>query len=134
MIRGLFGGVSPCGPLRRSTETFGIGLMIDDFKVQEALDFLVDSAEEMGRVRGLRVYLEESRKSVKADMASRSAAKTQAQKENDAYASEEYKKHLDKLREAVIEDETLRARRAAYLATIDAWRTLEASRRGADRI
>ena len=108
--------------------------MIDDFKVQEALDFLVGSAEEMGRVRGLRVYLEESRKSVKADMASRSAAKTQAQKENDAYASEEYKKHLDKLREAVIEDETLRARRAAYLATIDAWRTLEASRRGADRI
>ena len=46
-----------------------------------------------------------------------------------AYASEDYKKFTDNLRDAMVEDEVLHARRESWQREVDIWRTVSANRR-----
>ena len=55
--------------------------------------------------------------------------KSAAMQERDAYADSQYQAHLDWLREAVAIEEELRWKMIAAQAKIEAWRTLESSRR-----
>lgn len=106
--------------------------MITDDEAERAVDFLRDSAERSARARAHRVFTEEYRKSMKAlIMSHHDEASSIAQKEMLAYASEKYIAHLTEIKDAVFQDELMRAQREAAQAKISAWQTESANLRGA---
>lgn len=102
--------------------------MFDENKVESAVTFLHEEAIEAATARAERIKCEHMLKHIKALEMNKSEGSVSAQ-ERDAYASDKYKEAIDTLREAVIADEVLRAKREAALALIDAWRTEQANTR-----
>ena len=97
-----------------------------------AVDFMIRHAEEYAKAEGRKVYMEELRKTIKAQMmkdAELDGHKTAAMQEREAYASPRYQKHLEQLQEAVIDRELLRWKLIAAQARIEVWRSQEASNR-----
>jgi hypothetical protein len=104
--------------------------MITDQQAENALDYLRTNASKAAKAKAERVYLEEYRKTVKSNEMQKHLEKPLAAQEREAYASEEYKAHLDAMREAIEKDEYNRWGMVAAQATLDAWRTENANRRG----
>jgi len=77
--------------------------------------------------------MEEYRKTLKAMLMKQSPAKSSAEQERDAYAHDDYKSHLDGLRVAVEAEELLRWRMVTDQASVEVWRSTEASNRAMDR-
>lgn len=103
--------------------------IISDDDVEAALSGLFDHAGEAAKRRAERLYMEEYRKVVKAEEMGKSNASTIGEQERQAYASENYKEHLDAMRTAIELDERARFKMQAFAATIDAWRTQESNLR-----
>ena len=101
---------------------------------QKAFDFLQESEAEMAEAAGQLRQLDEGRKSILALIASKQNSGSEAERDRVARADNEYRLYLDGLGEAVRRYELLRAKRARAMATIDAWRTSEASRRGMGKV
>ena len=98
--------------------------MITNKDIQKAFDFLRDSAVEAAQCRANRVYLEEYRKSLKAQiMAEHNTLPVNAQ-EREAYKNVAYIAHLEALKEAVFEDEKIRFLMEAAKIRISAWQTM----------
>lgn len=104
---------------------------IDPF---QALDFIRDSAAEYGRLKAYATFMMEKRKTVKSALMQRSLEKTESAKESWAYAHPEYIKHLEEMRDAIAEYETLRILIVGAEAKIEAWRSLEATARSEIRL
>lgn len=105
-----------------------------DESAQKALDFLRFQAAEAAISRANRIYMEEFRKTVKANCMAESEEKALAAQERDAYANPKYVAHLEALRSAVELDEVHRWKMIAAQATIEAWRTNQANKRGEQRM
>ena len=108
--------------------------MINDEMVEKALDWLVANAEPAAKARATRIYMEEFRKSIKADLMSQKSSDPLGAQERYAYSHPEYKAHLQTLRTAVEEDEKMRWLMVAAEAKIEAWRTLQANARAQGRL
>lgn len=108
--------------------------LITDDAVQKALDYLRINAPKAAQARANKVYMEEYRKVVKADLIVRCVNMTILEKESYSYTHENYKNHLKALEAAVYQDELNRWGMVAATATIDAWRTYNANRRGQDKL
>lgn len=104
--------------------------MISDLEAEKAADFLRENAKESSRAKAHRIYMEELRKHVKANLIQKSGAKTFTAAENDAYAHPDYKAHLKELKDAVEADEFNRNQREASIYRIETWRTQRANERG----
>lgn len=104
--------------------------MIRDSDAEAAADYLRDSAAEFGRLKGERIYQEEYLRSVRATLASFSNATSEAARDREALAHDQYQKQLTLLREAVTAEETARARRVAAEMRIEVWRSISANQRG----
>lgn len=103
--------------------------MIADTDVDASLQYILETASASAQARADRVTLEHGLKRIKAlAMKEHSQLPVTAQ-EREAYASPQYQTALEGLNRAVYEDERHRALRDAHSSRIDAWRTLEASRR-----
>lgn len=107
-------------------------MKISEDDIGKALTYLAESAKVWSEARGLRVFLEESLRTVKAGVMLESARTTVAEREADGYSSQAYKDHLKKLRDAVQNEELIKAYRIAAEARIEVWRTMESSRRAAN--
>lgn len=105
--------------------------MITDDHVEKALDFLRDNAEEAAKARAERIYLEEFRKSLKAQIMAEHLSEPLGAQERAAYSDTRYLNHLEGLKQAVFLDERLRFLRGAAEAKLDAWRTYQANQRAA---
>ena len=103
--------------------------MISEDDIEKAVDFLRDNAVAAAEARATRIYLEEFRKSVKAEIMSDHADLALGAQERLAYVSEKYKEHLTAMRAAIFEDERFRFLREAAMAKIEAWRTKSANQR-----
>ena len=104
-------------------------MKIEDEDVEKANDWLTDNADARARAKAERTYCEEYRKSLKAILFNEMEG-TMAERENQAYAHERYQAHLEKLKQAVFEDEKLKALAAAAQMKIEVWRTMAANARG----
>lgn len=102
--------------------------MIPEKLAQESVDFLFASAIEAAQARANRSILEQGLKRVKAMEMQKVSGAVSAQ-ERDAYASDAYRVALEGLKEAIFEDEKIRALRDAHAARLDAWRTEQATMR-----
>lgn len=108
--------------------------MIDDDKVHDALEYLRTNAPKAAEARANKIYMEEFRKTVKAqEMAKLNSLPVNAQ-EREAYRSEEYKNHLEALKAAVYQDELNRWGMVAATSVIEAWRTQNANHRGMGKL
>lgn len=108
--------------------------MISDKDVQAALDYLRFKADAAAFAKANRIYLEEYRKSIKATLMSHHLDKPVNAQEREAYSDQNYKNHLDAMRDAIEADELHRWKMIAAQAIIDAWRTEQATRRGEIKI
>ncbi len=108
--------------------------MITENDIDSAVNFLHRKANSAAEARAQHDYLDDMGKVLLAKLASESGGKSEAEKQRLALTSDEYQTHLDGLREARERDHTFRNKRAAAIAKIDCWRTMQASRRGADRV
>ena len=103
---------------------------------QAAVDYMVAKAGEYAQAEANKVYMEEMRKTIKAEQMIQAESlghKTAAMQEREAYASEKYIRHLELLRTAVEEREKLRWMLIAAQARIEVWRSQNASNRNIER-
>jgi hypothetical protein len=108
--------------------------MISDDEIEKALDYLRDNALSAAKARAERLYMEEYRKTVKAELMSQSNLEAIGAQERFAYAHDEYKGHLDAMRTAIELDERHRFLLRAAEAKIEAWRSEQANQRVMGRI
>lgn len=102
---------------------------VSDDSASDALNWLVSNAKAIGRAKEKAVLAESMTKRVRALEMARSDAKTVAEKERDALASEAYLKAIQEEAEAAGAYETLRALKDAATARIECWRSITASAR-----
>lgn len=107
---------------------------MSDAAAEAALHFLNDHAEKAGIARAQMTYFEHFRKSELARLKRQSPERTDAGKEAWARAHPEYDVVLKAQWEAIKEYETLSWKKTHAEATISAWQTSNANRRGAGRI
>lgn len=106
-------------------------MAISDDQAERALDFLRDNAEDAAKARAERIYLEEFRKSLKAQIMAEHLAEPLGAQERAAYSDKRYLNHLEGMKQAIFLDERLRFLRGAAEAKLDAWRTMESTKRAA---
>ena len=100
---------------------------------QAAIETMWKTAPLLAKAKAERIYIEEYRKSLKAILMKACGKSASAAQETEAYADPTYIKHLDALRAAVEEEETLRWRMVTLEAAVEVWRSQEASNRSMDR-
>ena len=103
--------------------------MLTEAEIQRAVDYLRDNAEAAASARATRIYMEEYRKVVKAQIQAEQPDEPLGAQERRAYSSERYLKHLEAMRTAIADNERYRFLREAALAKIEAWRTQSANER-----
>jgi len=95
----------------------------------KAIQFLIDTAPLYAKAKADRMYLEEFRKSRKAQLASQAGTEVLGKQETFAYAHPEYIEILEGIREAVEREERFRWLMTAAQARIEVWRTEQYSAR-----
>jgi hypothetical protein len=95
----------------------------------KAIQFLIDTAPLYAKSKSDRMFLEEFRKSRKAQLASQAGTEVLGKQETFAYAHPEYIQILEGIREAVEKEETYRWMMTAAQAKIEVWRTQQYSAR-----
>jgi len=103
---------------------------------QEAVDFLIDQSKPYAKAKSERIYMEEYRKTLKAQLmieAESFGHKTAVTQEREAYSHTQYIAHLQALKEAVENEERLRWMMIAAQERIAVWRSQEASNRNIDK-
>lgn len=104
--------------------------MISDKHAENAILWIKTNAEDAANARADRIYQEERRKSVLAQIANKFVNVTsQAARDQLARGDDQYIEHLQTLRECVFVDEKYRRLYEAAQAQIDIYRTQESTRR-----
>jgi ATP-dependent DNA ligase len=102
-----------------------------------AIDFMLKHAEQYAVAKANRIFVEEYRKTLKAelmkDALSRGFEAVNAQ-EREAYSHPKYKQHLKDIQTAHELEITLDWQLIAARARVDVWRTQEASNRTIDKV
>ena len=99
----------------------------------KAIDYIIEHSSKFAAAKAERVYLEEFRKSKKALLMAQSTAKTAVEREQYAYAHEDYLALLNGLKSAIEIEEQLRFMLIAAQLRVDVWRTAQANNRNQDR-
>lgn len=108
--------------------------MISEQDIERAFSWLVEHAEKAAETRAARLYLEEYRKRLKASIMQEHLDLPVSAQEREAYADKRYQVHIEGYREAVAADEKMKWLKDTAIAKIEAWRTMESSRRGAGKV
>lgn len=96
--------------------------------MERAVEFLRDTADQYGQMRGRVAYTEANLRRVKSlEMLGREGGV--AAREAEAYASPAYLAAMEDEQNAVAEYETLRAKREAATMTIEVWRSQNSARK-----
>jgi hypothetical protein len=96
---------------------------------QKAIQYLIDTAPLYAKSKADRMYLEEFRKSIKAQLMSKAGTEVLGKQETFAYAHADYIQILEGIKEAVEKEETYRWMMTAAQAKIEVWRTNQYSMR-----
>ena len=101
--------------------------------IDKTLAFIRDHAPKLAKAKSERIYLENYKKSLIAILYAESNDKTIADRENYAYAHPDYIKHLQALKTAVEEEETIKWQMTSAELRVEVWRSQEATNRSMDR-
>ena len=107
--------------------------MITDTEAEKALDYIRDNATKAAQARANRIYVEEYRKTIKAQLMKESMKESAdlplGAQEREAYSDVKYVQHLNAIREAVEQDEYFRWMLTAAEAKLKCWQTQSANNR-----
>jgi hypothetical protein len=103
--------------------------LITDEEIDKALDYLRDNARDAAQAKANRIYVEEYRKVIKAQLMKEHGSMSAVLQEREAYADPRYITHLEAIKQAVEADEHHRFLRGAADAKIEAWRTQSSNTR-----
>jgi len=95
----------------------------------KAIQYLIDTAPLYAKAKADRMYLEEYRKSIKAQLMSQAGTEVLGKQETFAYAHQDYVGILEGIRQAVEKEENYRWLMTAAQARIEVWRTEQYSAR-----
>ena len=95
----------------------------------KAIQYLIDTAPLYAKAKADRMFLEEFRKSRKAQLASQAGTEVLGKQETFAYAHADYIEILEGIRQAVEKEERFRWLMTAAQARIEVWRTQQYSAR-----
>jgi hypothetical protein len=95
----------------------------------KAIQYLIDTAPLYAKAKADRMYLEEYRKSIKAQLMSRAGTEVLGKQETFAYAHEDYIQILEGIKQAVEKEEKYRWLMTAAQARVEVWRTEQYSAR-----
>lgn len=98
-------------------------------RVSDCLHYLAETDEAFGQLKGVMKALEYRLKVCKAQEFLKSQASAAGVKEQEAYASDAYQSLVKEYEEAVIDYETVAAKRETRALTIEVWRSQNANRR-----
>ena len=107
--------------------------MTREIDPHDAVDFIYENAPKYAEAKSQRVFVEEFRKSKKAILMKDSGVEAIGAQEREAYANVEYMDLLDALKEAVMQEETLRWQLEAAKARIAIYQTMSANNRALDK-
>ena len=99
----------------------------------KAVEFIIKQSSIFAAAKANRTYIENYLRSAKSRLMLESTASSIAAKEMEAYATDDYVKLLEGLKEAVEVEETLKWKLIAAQARIEIWRSQEATNRTIDR-
>ncbi len=88
-----------------------------------AIQYLIDTAPLYAKAKADRMYLEEFRKSKKAQLMSQAGTEVLGKQETFAYAHQDYIQILEGIREAVEQEERYRWLMTTAQAKISVWQT-----------
>lgn len=88
-----------------------------------AIQYLIDTAPLYAKAKADRMYLEEFRKSKKAQLMSQAGTEVLGKQETYAYAHQDYIQILEGIREAVEQEERYRWLMTTAQAKISVWQT-----------
>lgn len=106
---------------------------VDEARSARAVQFLIDSATQIGLAKADVIFCENRVKRVLAIARSLSDGKSIQARDDDARKSEQAEDAEIKHQDAVVRYETLKAQRDAAEALIEFWRSKNANQRGAER-
>ena len=95
----------------------------------KAIQFLIDTAPLYAKAKADRIYLDEYRRSKRAQLMSQAGTEVLGKQETYAYAHADYVGILEGIREAVEIEEKYRWLMTAAQARIEVWRTEQYSAR-----
>ena len=95
----------------------------------KAIQYLIDTAPLYAKAKADRMYLEEFRKSRKAQLMSQAGTEVLGKQETFAYAHADYVEILEGIKQAVEKEENYRWLLTAAQARIEVWRTQQYSMR-----
>ena len=95
----------------------------------KAIQYLIDTAPIYAKSKADRIFLEEFRKSRKAQLMSQAGTEVLGKQETFAYAHDDYIQILEGIRQAVEKEEKYRWLMTAAQARIEVWRTEQYSMR-----
>ena len=95
----------------------------------KAIQYLIDTAPLYAKSKADRMFLEEYRKSIKAQLMSQAGTEVLGKQETFAYAHEDYIQILEGIKQAVEKEEKYRWLMTAAQARIEVWRTEQYSAR-----
>jgi hypothetical protein len=95
----------------------------------KAIQYLIDTAPLYSKAKAERMYLEEFRKSRKAQLQSQAGTEVIGKQETYAYAHADYIEILEGIKQAVEKEEKYRWLMTAAQARIEVWRTEQYSAR-----
>ena len=107
--------------------------MSEPIDPQKHLRRMWEGAPKLAEAKANRIFCEEFRKTLKAQLMKASGASSIGAQETEAYSHPDYVAHLEALKEAVQIEETLRWRMVTDQASVETWRSLNASARNFDR-
>ncbi len=96
---------------------------------ERAVNYIRKHAMQYSIAKAHRIYMEEFRKTLKAQLMKKSGENAVNAQEREAYAHPEYVEHLKAIRESVTKEEYLRWKIVAAEAMIEVWRSQEATKR-----
>lgn len=108
--------------------------MISDNDIERAVHYLASNARNAAKARAERAYVEEYRKTVKAQLMREHSNEPLGAQEREAYADPRYIQHLQAIKEAVEADEYNRWMMSAAEAKIEAWRSQQANQRALAKV
>lgn len=102
--------------------------MISEERVEAAVLYLRDTAQQYGQARGRAAYLEANLRRVKSlEMVGKTGGV--GEREAAAYASDQYRDAMEQLENSVAEVEIVRALREAATYTIEVYRSQNSARK-----
>ena len=101
---------------------------VSESRMLKALEYLALSDMEYAKAKAYADGMSEQRKTIKAIQYLRSEG-SQGDRTEKAYASPEYQSHLQKLENAILDLEHLKAKRQTESLIIDVWRSLNSARK-----